>query len=155
MLHFIDTRDLIYLCACMFKFKIMPAILPNILGDLDIDTEGDTHKILSTIKLPFGNILIDDSFTMEDVFHIKNDLHIGLTFSKIREITSSYNFVIDLDDLTTYFMEMSVNVRKQTTWIEVAFLIYFGISLFFFIYIIFFYINVIIYDSKNIKIKRI
>lgn len=132
----------------MFKSKIWTAILPNILGNLDIDTEGDNYKILSTVKLPFGNIFIDDTFTIEDVFHIKNDLHIDLTFSNIREIKSLYNFVIDSDDLTTYLMEMSVNVRKQTTWIEVAFL-------YILIFYLFFHIHNIFMIRKILKLKKI
>ncbi|XP_029160980.1 apolipophorins isoform X2 [Nylanderia fulva] len=97
-------------------------IIPDISGELDIDTEGDTYKILSTIQLPLGKIIIDDNFVMEDVFHIKNDLHIDLTFSNIKEITSFYIFQIDeLDEQSTYFMEMGVNVRKNITWIETGF----------------------------------
>lgn len=58
---------------------------------------------------------------MEDVFHIKNDLHIDLdlSFSDIREVTSFYTFTIDMEEITTYFMEMNVNVRKNMTWLEV------------------------------------
>lgn len=91
--------------------------------ELDIDTEGDTYKILSTIEIPRGKIVIDDSFSMEDVFHIKNDLHIdlNLAFSNIREITSLYAFMIDMEEITTYFMETNLNVRKNTTWIEVEY----------------------------------
>lgn len=92
------------------------------MGEVDIDTEGDTYKVLSTISLPPGKIIIDDSFTMEDVFNIKNDLHVDLTFSNIREITSSYAFLIDMEN-PTYFMEISANVKKNNTWIEVITLI--------------------------------
>ncbi|XP_070169221.1 uncharacterized protein Apoltp isoform X2 [Polyergus mexicanus] len=95
-------------------------IIPDISGEIDIDTEGDTYKIQSTIKLPPGKIIIYDSFSMEDVFHINNDLHIDLTFSSIKEIVSFYTFLIDLEKLT-YFTEMIVNVRKNTTWIETGF----------------------------------
>jgi hypothetical protein len=60
---------------------------------------------------------------MEDVFHIKNDLHVDLDllFSDIKEITSLYAFVIDMEEINTYFMEMNVNVRKDATWIEVIY----------------------------------
>lgn len=92
------------------------------MAELDIDTEGYTFKILGIIQLPPDKIVIDDSFTIEDVFHIKNDLHIDLTFSKIREITSFYAFIVDMDTLS-YLMDMNVNVRKNTTWFEVIFLI--------------------------------
>nr|XP_012235380.1 PREDICTED: uncharacterized protein LOC105679739 [Linepithema humile] len=102
------------------ELQIWPAIMPDILGELDIDTEGDMYKVLSTISLPPGKIIIDDSFTMEDVFHIKNDLHVDLTFSNIRELTSSYMFLIDMEN-PTYFMEMNVNVKKNNTWIETGF----------------------------------
>lgn len=93
--------------------------MEDISGELDIDTEDDTYKILSTIKLPLGKIIIDDSFYMEDVFHIKNDLHVDLPFSNIKEITSLYAFAIDTEN-PAYFVEMSVNVRKNVTWIEVC-----------------------------------
>jgi len=99
---------------------------------MDIDTEGDTYKVLSTIQIPKGKIVIDDSFSMEDVFHIKNDLHVDLdlSFSNIKEITSLYAFVIDMEEVNTYFMEMNVNVRKDAVWIEVicsnmAYIIYY------------------------------
>lgn len=92
------------------------------MAELDIDTEGYTYKILGVLQLPPQKIVIDDSFTMEDVFHIKNDLHVDLTFSKIREIISFYSFTVDTNTLS-YLMDMSVNVRKNTTWFEVIFLI--------------------------------
>lgn len=69
---------------------------------------------------------------MEDVFHINNDLHIDLTFSSIKEIASFYTFLIDLEK-PTYFMEMIVSVRKNTTWIEVIFLYTIKKRLYFFI----------------------
>jgi len=90
------------------------------LAELDIDTEEYTYKILGIIQLPPEKIVIDDRFTIEDVFHMKNDLHIDLTFSNIREITSLYAFVVDMENLV-YLMEMNVNVRKKTTWFEVIF----------------------------------
>lgn len=90
--------------------------MEDISGVLDIDCESATYKIFSTIDLPFGQIVLDDNFVMEDVFHIKNDLHVDLSFSSIKEITSLYTFVMDE---VTCFMEMSVNARKNTTWIEV------------------------------------
>jgi len=92
------------------------------LAELDIDTEEYTYKILGVIHMPPEKIVIDDSFTIEDVFHIKNDLHIDLSFSSIREITSLYAFIVDMENLI-YLMEMNVNVRKKTTWFEVIFLI--------------------------------
>lgn len=92
------------------------------MAELDIDTEDYTYKVLSVIQLPPEKIVIEDSFTMEDVFHIKNDLHIDLTFSKIKEITSYYAFIVDMDT-SSYLMDMNVNVRKNTTWFEVTFLI--------------------------------
>lgn len=95
-------------------------IIEDLSGELDIDCEGSTYKILSTINLPFGKIALDDNFVMEDVFHIKNDLHIDLSFNNIKEITSFYTFLIDMENNPTYFMDMSVNVRKNTTWIEVC-----------------------------------
>lgn len=94
--------------------------MEDIAGEIDIDHEGNTYKILSTINLPSGKIALDDSFFIEDVFHMRNDLHIDLSFSYIQEITSLYTFQIDLEDQKTYFMEMNVNVRKNTTWIEVC-----------------------------------
>lgn len=102
------------------ELQIWLAIIPNILTELDIDTDGDTYKILGIIQLPPNKIVIDDSFTMEDVFHIKNDLHIDVTFSNIREITSSYAFVIDMET-QNYLMSMDLNVRKNTTWFETGF----------------------------------
>lgn len=69
--------------------------------------------------MPPGKIIIDDNFSIEDVFHIKNDLHIDLTFSSIREIKSFYTFQIDEFEKLTCLMEINVNVKKNTTWIEV------------------------------------
>lgn len=97
------------------------------MAELDIDTEDYTYKVLGIIQLPPEKIVIEDSFTMEDVFHIKNDLHIDLTFGSIREITSLYSFLVDMDTLT-YLMDMNLNVRKNTTWFEVIFLIWCIIS---------------------------
>lgn len=88
-------------------------------GELDIDTDDNTYRILSTLELPPGKIVLDDSFSMEDVFHIKNDLHVDLSFSSIKEITSLYTLTIDMIENPTYFMDISVNVRKNATWIEV------------------------------------
>lgn len=92
------------------------------MAELDIDTEGYTYKILGIVQLPTKKIVIDDSFTMEDVFHIKNDLHIDLTFGSITEITSLYEFVVDMETLS-YLMDMSLNVKKDKTWLEVLFFI--------------------------------
>ncbi|EZA49996.1 Apolipophorins [Ooceraea biroi] len=105
------------------ELQIWPAVTEDLLVELDIDTEGYTYKILSTIQILKGKIVVDDSFSMEDVFHIKNDLHIDLdlSFSNIREITSLYAFIIDMEEITTYFMEMNVNVRNNITWIETGF----------------------------------
>lgn len=90
---------------------------------MDIDTEDYTYKILGIIQLPPEKFVIDDSFTMEDVFHIKNDLHIDLTFSNIREITSLYAFIVNMENLS-YLMDMNVNIRTKTnTWFEVIFVI--------------------------------
>lgn len=92
------------------------------MAELDIDTEDYTYKVLGIIQLPPEKIVIEDSFIMEDVFHIKNDLHIDLTFGNIREITSLYSFLVDMETLT-YLMDMNLNIRKNTTWFEVIFLI--------------------------------
>ncbi|XP_024879673.1 uncharacterized protein LOC112459670 [Temnothorax curvispinosus] len=103
------------------ELQIWLAIIPNILAELDIDTEGYTYKILGQVQLPPEKIVIDDSFTMEDVFHIKNDLHIDISFGKIREITSLYAFIIDMENLS-YLMDMDINIRKKdTTWLETGF----------------------------------
>lgn len=107
----------------MFICKVWLAVIPDILAELDIDTDGYTYKVLGIIELPPQKIVIDDCFSMEDVFHIKNDLHIDLrTASKIKEITSLYAFIVDMENLS-YLMEMNMNVRKDATWFEVIFLI--------------------------------
>ncbi|XP_012534919.2 uncharacterized protein LOC105835859 [Monomorium pharaonis] len=103
------------------ELQIWLAIIPNILAELDIDTEDDTYKILGIIQFPPEKIVIEDSFSMEDVFHIKNDLHIDLTFSNIREISSLYAFIVDMENLS-YLMDMNINVKKKSnTWIETGF----------------------------------
>jgi len=116
--------------------QVWPAIIDTLRAEVDIDTEGDTYKVFSMIQVPKGKIVIDDSFSMEDVFHIKNDLHVDLdlSFSDIREITSLYAFVIDMEEVDTYLMEMNVNVRKDAAWIEVvcfnvAYIIYYPFDL--------------------------
>ncbi|XP_032670099.1 uncharacterized protein LOC116843644 isoform X1 [Odontomachus brunneus] len=100
------------------ELEIWPVLIEDISGEVDIDSEGNTYKILSTINLPPGKIILDDNFFLKDVFHVKNDLHVDLTFSSIKEITSLCAFAIDSP---TYFMEMSLNVRKNNTWIESGF----------------------------------
>ncbi|XP_014467442.1 PREDICTED: uncharacterized protein LOC106740686 [Dinoponera quadriceps] len=102
--------------------EIWLAIIEVISGELDIDYEGSAYKILSTVNLPPGKIVLDDNFLMEDVFNMKNDLHVDLSFSSIREITSLYTLMIDMGNpISTYFVEMNVNVRRNTTWIETGF----------------------------------
>ncbi|EGI63145.1 Apolipophorin [Acromyrmex echinatior] len=102
------------------ELQLWVAIIPNILAELDIDTEDYTYKILGIIQIPPEKIVIEDSFTMEDVFHIKNDLHVDLTFVKIREITSLFAFIVDMDN-HIYLMDMNLNIRKDTTWFETRF----------------------------------
>ncbi|EFN78662.1 Apolipophorins [Harpegnathos saltator] len=102
------------------ELEIWLAIIEDISGELDIDYEHNTYKILSTINLPLGKIVLDDNFLLEDVFHMKNDLHVDLSFSSIREITSLYTFLIDMEN-RIYLMEMNINVTKNNTRIETGF----------------------------------
>lgn len=98
--------------------------MEDIIGELDIDTDDNTYRILSTIQLPPGKIVLDDSFFMEDVFHIKNDLHVDVdvSFSSLKEITSLYMLEIDGMENITYFMFIDVNIKKNNTSIETGFL---------------------------------
>lgn len=94
--------------------------MEDISGEVDIDNEGNTYKVLSTINLPPGKIVLIDNFFLEEVFKIKNDLHVDLSFSSIKEITSLYTLFVDMEKNSIYFMEMSLNVRKNNTLIEVC-----------------------------------
>ncbi|XP_025989321.2 uncharacterized protein LOC105195312 [Solenopsis invicta] len=103
------------------EVQISAAVVADISAELDIDTEDDTYKILGILQFPPEKIVIDDNFFMEDMFHIKNDLHIDLTFSNIREITALNAFVVDMENLN-YLMDMNVNVRtKANKWFETGF----------------------------------
>ncbi|XP_025074116.1 uncharacterized protein LOC105427375 [Pogonomyrmex barbatus] len=102
------------------ELRLWLAIISDILAELDIDTEDYTYKILGIMQLLSKKIIIEDSFTMEDVFNIKNDLHIDLPFNSIREITSFSAFLVDMENLS-YITEMNVNIRKNTTWFETGF----------------------------------
>ena len=102
----------------MFCFQLDTVIMETITGTLDFDRDGNTDKLLGLLKIPRGTIVIEDRFYLEDFFHIKNDLSIDTPFECIPEIVSSYSFTADMIN-SVYLMDMNVNVKNYTEWIEV------------------------------------
>ncbi|XP_015599666.1 uncharacterized protein LOC107269849 [Cephus cinctus] len=96
------------------------AVIPAIIGALDIDEENSTYKILGSLKLPQGKIILDDKFFMDDVFTIRNDLSIETPFPCYSEITSIYGFII-VPENSKYFLEADVRVKNHDNWIEAGF----------------------------------
>ncbi|XP_034189232.2 apolipoprotein lipid transfer particle [Osmia lignaria lignaria] len=92
-------------------------ILEDIIGELDIDNDGPTYKILGSLKYFQGTIVLDDTFWIQDFFNMKNELTIIVPFQVVNEITCLNSFVVDMEQ-SSYTMQMHVNVRRNATWYE-------------------------------------
>ena len=102
-------------------------IIETLTASLDFEREGYTDKILGIIKIPKGDIVIEDRFYFEDFFHIKNDLSIDTPYNFASEIASSYNLALDMES-SVYLMDLNFNVKNHSDWIEV-FTVFFSIHL--------------------------
>ncbi|XP_012252389.2 uncharacterized protein LOC105683963 [Athalia rosae] len=102
------------------QFQIDPAIFETVVGELDIDEEESTYKILGSLKIPPGIIRMDDRFFMEDIFTMKNDLKIDTPFDFASEITSTYLFNLNLDD-HVYLVGTDLRLKNHSDWIEVGY----------------------------------
>ena len=100
----------------IFLFQLNAVILGPITGTLDIDKEGFKYNILNIFQLPQGRITIDDTFFMEDIFNIKNELNLETPFKCASEINSIYTFKIQDSKV---LVQMEMNVYNSSSWIEV------------------------------------
>ncbi|XP_014226324.1 uncharacterized protein LOC106652091 isoform X2 [Trichogramma pretiosum] len=95
-------------------------IVETLSASVDYERDGALDKVLAIVKLPVGNIVLEDRFTLEDFFHIKNELSIDTPFPSASEIVSLYNLDLDIDK-SEYLMDLSFNIRNYSTWIESGF----------------------------------
>lgn len=91
-------------------------IIEPITGSLDVDKEGNKYKIYSVLKIPQGRITVDDTFFVEHVFNMKNDLSIETPFKYASEINSAYVFYVEDSNI---LMQIDLNVANQSSLIEV------------------------------------
>ncbi|XP_053973970.1 uncharacterized protein LOC128873939 [Hylaeus volcanicus] len=99
------------------EVEIYPAIMEPILGELDIDNDGPQYKIYGTARYFQGKIVLDDTFFIEDLFNMKNELNLITPFKLFNELVCLNVFVVDMEKID-YVMQFAVNVRQNKTWIE-------------------------------------
>ncbi|XP_031778090.1 uncharacterized protein LOC100118388 isoform X3 [Nasonia vitripennis] len=102
------------------EMELDAVIIETITSSIDFEREGSTDKVLAHLKLPQGKIVMEDRFYFEDFFHIKNDLSIDTPFHCASEIVSAYSLAVDMENFM-YLMDMSLNVKNYTEWIESGF----------------------------------
>lgn len=95
------------------EMEVCLAIVEPIEGELDIDKEGSTYKVAGSLRYFDKKILLDDTFWMEDLFNIKNELNVIVPFKFVNEIVCVNSFIVDLETID-YKMEVMVNVRQNT-----------------------------------------
>ncbi|CAL7937265.1 unnamed protein product [Xylocopa violacea] len=99
------------------EFELCPAILPPITGQLDVDNEGPTYNLAGVLRYFQGRILVDDTFWIEDLFNMRNELSVVLPFESVSEIVCSNAFVADMEN-SNYTIRVAVNVKRNATWHE-------------------------------------
>ena len=100
------------------EIEIYPVIVEPIKGELDVDSDGPTYKIAGGLQyLQKKKILLEDTFWMEDLFNMKNELNLIVPFELFNEIVCSNAFIMNMETLN-YKMEAVVNVRRNATWYE-------------------------------------
>lgn len=107
------------------EMEVCLAIVEPIEGELDIDKEGSTYKVAGSLRYFDKKILLDDTFWMEDLFNIKNELNVIVPFKFVNEIVCVNSFIVDLETID-YKMEVMVNVRQNTTWYETGLFVIYG-----------------------------
>ncbi|KAG7207006.1 hypothetical protein KM043_000897 [Ampulex compressa] len=109
-----DTEETFYWAG---EMEIWPGFMETLIGDLDIEKEDLDYKILCGLRLPQGKIVLQDHFSMEDLFNMRNELTLETPFRGAREIASHYALAIDLEN-SVYAFEVDLNVQRNSTWIE-------------------------------------
>ncbi|XP_043519972.1 uncharacterized protein LOC122533896 [Frieseomelitta varia] len=104
------------------EIEIYPVIIEPIKGELDVDSDGPTYKIAGGLQyLQKKKILLENTFWMEDLFNMKNELNLIVPFELFNEIVCSNAFIVNMETLN-YKMEAVVNVRRNVTWYETGLL---------------------------------
>ncbi|XP_076760898.1 apolipoprotein lipid transfer particle [Xylocopa sonorina] len=99
------------------EFELCPAIFPPITAELDVDNEGPTYNLAGVLRYLNGRILLDDTFWIEDLFNMRNELTVLLPFESVSEIVCSNAFIVDLEN-SNYTIRAAVNVKRNATWHE-------------------------------------
>ncbi|KZC12617.1 Vitellogenin, partial [Dufourea novaeangliae] len=99
------------------EIEVNPGIVEPVLGELDIDHEGSLYKILGSLECFAKKITLDDRFYIEDLFNMRNELNVLTPFDFVTEIVCLNAFVVNIE-VPSYTMQLTVNVRRKTTWYE-------------------------------------
>nr|XP_003701542.2 PREDICTED: uncharacterized protein LOC100880818 isoform X1 [Megachile rotundata] len=99
------------------EIEVYPIIFESVTGELDVDNDGPTYKILAVLQYFQGKIVLDDTFCIEDLFNLKNELSIIVPFETVNEINCLNSFNVDMEK-SSYTMQIAVNVRRNATWYE-------------------------------------
>ncbi|XP_015122764.1 uncharacterized protein LOC107045138 [Diachasma alloeum] len=100
------------------------AVVPAITGTLDVDKDGIVYQVAGILTIPNGVVILNDKFTIEDVFDMKNILEITTPFPWAARINYNYVFKVDMEN-SIYFMDTQVHVNRVVSvnsshWIEIG-----------------------------------
>ncbi|XP_031834655.2 apolipoprotein lipid transfer particle isoform X2 [Nomia melanderi] len=99
------------------EMELHPAIVEPVVAELDIDHEGPNYKIYGHLDCFSRRILLDDTFYLEDLFNMKNELSIVTPFAFANEIVCVNAFLMDMET-PSCTMQLAVNIRRNEVWHE-------------------------------------
>ncbi|XP_063971909.1 uncharacterized protein LOC135159796 [Diachasmimorpha longicaudata] len=100
------------------------AVIAPIIGTLDVDKDGTVYQATGILTIPNGVIVLNDKFTIEDFFDMKNILEITTPFSWAAKIHYNYIFKVDMEN-SVYFLDNQLNVHRiisanSSHWIDIG-----------------------------------
>ncbi|XP_011308401.1 uncharacterized protein Apoltp isoform X2 [Fopius arisanus] len=98
------------------------AVISPITGTLDVDKDGVVYQAAGILGIPNGVIILNDKFTFEDVFDMRNILEVTTPFLWASRISYTYIFKVDMEN-SVYYMDTQLNVNRvlsinSSYWIE-------------------------------------
>lgn len=117
-----DEMDLIQYFTLIGSFEVDTLLWKTIKGSMDIEEVKDTFYCLGKIILPQGTISIKNNFYYPHYFLVKNRMKISTPFDGYKEIKSSYNHKVQLDDTKNYNFGFDVSIQNnKKAWNDYGF----------------------------------
>ncbi|XP_055591953.1 uncharacterized protein LOC129743787 [Uranotaenia lowii] len=109
------------------KIELDTIIWPTITGTLDLEEYKSKYYVSGNVVLPQGIVEIRDSFWLEDLMNMKNNLKVKTPFPFMKEIVSGYELRIPYPT-NKFITGFNVQVLNNTEWINTGFHIFYNVS---------------------------